>query len=331
MIEASSSANPVCEFPMIGVMILNQNGDKWLPPLYESLYRQNYPCLRIYLVDNASTDRSVTLTQAGFPDIRILQLSRNAGYCMAYNLTMPIAFSDGCQWVIWANNDVLLYPGCLFEMARTVQKDPKIGVIGPAFLSWETDEPNYYMYGKHPGAIESMMSGSEEPYDADWVEGSFLMVSSECVKQVGWLDPYLFFYWEETDFCRRAIRYKWRVVLAPRALARHYAGGWSADNKGNANTANFLKSRNQYVYSLANPYRSYIRNLMECTHLFLVLVKAALGVSMMAALYEIRAFLRLMPELGKVRRKWLRDRLGISPQPTTPEFTDITINCAGGN
>jgi len=45
------------------------------------------------------------------------------------------------------------------------------------------------------------------------LSGAFLMVSRKCVEAVGPLDPYLFFYWEETDFCRRARHLGWRVVL----------------------------------------------------------------------------------------------------------------------
>jgi GT2 family glycosyltransferase len=323
--DNSSAMNDKFDLPAIGVMILNQNGVKWLSPLYDSLIRQNYPKLRIYLIDNASTDNSISFTQSTYAEVRILRLSRNAGYCMAYNLTMPIAFADGCDCVIWANNDVLLEPGCLIEMGSIARKYRDVGVIGPAFLCWDSAEPNYYMRGKHPEAIAPMIAGSSEPFDVDWVEGSFLMVSRDCVNSVGWLDPFLFFYWEEADFCRRALRSNWRVVLAPKALARHYAGGWSSGNQGNANTANVLKSRNQYIYALADPNRSFVRNLIKCVHLLIVLTKAALGVSVHAALYEIRAFLRLLPELGMIRHKRRRDEIGQSPLPTTAEFADLKV------
>jgi GT2 family glycosyltransferase len=315
--------------PCIGIMILNQNGEQWLPPLYDSLRRQSYPRLRIYLVDNASTDSSVSLTQARYPEVKVLRLAQNAGYCMAYNCTMPIAFEDGCEWVVWANNDVLLEPGCLNEMGRIAARSSPVGVIGPAFICWDCSEPNYYMKGNHPGAIAAMQSGSDSPIEVDWVEGSFLMVKRECIEEVGWLDPFLFFYWEETDFCRRAIRGGWQVVLAPRALARHYAGGWSAGNQGNANTANYLKSRNQYIYALANPSRSFSHNLIECIHLFLVLARASFKVSLGAVGYELRAFFLLIPELRKIWRKWQRDRIGLSPEATTPEYANIRIEIAG--
>lgn len=329
MIDQGSDCDRDVELPSIGIMVLNHNGQQWLAPLLDSLRKQNYPKLKVYLVDNASTDGSIALIRRDFPEVKILRLSRNAGYCMAYNITMPVAFSDGCEWVIWANNDVLLEPGCLHELSYIANHYERVGVIGPAFICWESNEPNYYMKGNHPEAIAAMQARSRVPIDVNWVEGSFLMVSRECVKDVGWLDPFLFFYWEETDFCRRVIRGNRRVVLAPRALARHYAGGWSAENSNNATKANYLKSRNQYIYTLADPNHSFFRNVINCIHLFLVLVKSRLPVSRDATTYEIRAFLRLIPELGKIWHKWRRDKNGFSPAATTTEFANINIEIAG--
>ena len=316
--------------PSIGVMILNCNGQRWLGPIYESLRRQEYPGLKVYLVDNASSDDSVALTTAKYPEVKILRFSQNLGYCMAYNRAMPLAFAEGCEWVVWANNDVLLESGCLLEMANAALQSGDIGVIGPTFYAWDNDEPNYYMKGKHPAAIEPMQKKRAAAFDVDWVEGSFLMVSQKCIGDVGWLDPYLFFYWEETDFCRRALRKGWRVVLAPRAIARHYAGGWSSGNQALTQTANFLKSRNQYIYALADPNHSFAYNVVRCCHTFLVLCKAAVRHSRGALGYEIRAFGKLIPELPKIRRKWQRDRRATSPSVTSPEYAQVSMEVLSG-
>jgi len=312
------------DVPLVGLMILNRNGRQWLAPLYESLRRQEYPKLRVYLIDNASSDDSVALTLEQYPEVNILRFSENIGYCMAYNRAMPHAFADGCEWVVWANNDLLLEPGCLRELARAATQSPDIGVAGPAFYAWDCDEPNDYMRGNHPGAIEPMQEGCSAPIDVAWVEGSFLAVSAACVRDVGWLDPFLFFYWEEADFCRRARRKGWRVVLAPRAIARHYGGG-SVANPENAGWANLLKSRNQYVYELASPHHSFAVNLLNGLHMFLVLAKSGLKQSPTAFIYEVGALWRLLFELGSIKAKWRRDRTGGSPPPVSERYAQVIL------
>ena len=299
----------------IGILILNRNGKDWLPPLYDSIRGNGYPDVRVYLVDNASDDGSVETTVKRRPEVTVICLARNMGYCMAYNLAMPQAFADGCEWVIWANNDILLEGNCLNELARVVQTDSRIGVVGPAFLAWQGDDPNYYMLGNHPYAIPAMKAKSCEAISVEWVEGSFLMVSRRCVEAVGPLDPYLYFYWEEADFCRRARHQGWRVVLVPSALARHYMGGTSASEKKNITAFNQLQSRNYYIYKLANPLQGITRNFSEALHLFLVILKGCLFSKPRQAGLHLRVFAGILMDLGIIYKKWKRDREGKHPPP----------------
>jgi len=297
---------------------------RWLSPLYESLRLQDYPNTSIYLVDNASVDDSIKMTLNRYPEVTVIRLSKNLGYCMAYNLTMSCAWDDGCDWVIWSNNDILVEKNCLSEMVNAVQNDSHIGVVGPAFLKWNNDEPNYYMRGKHPYAIPAMSSRSFTPVEVDWVEGSFLMVKRQCVETVGPLDPYLFFYWEEADFCRRALQLGWRVVLVPRALARHYGGGSSEADKRNKTSTNFLQSRNYYIYKLANPRQHFLKNIIDGIHLFGVKLKKSYKDSALL-ICNIRIFCKVLGEIKTIYLKWIRDRRKETPSLTTKEFSNIEI------
>jgi GT2 family glycosyltransferase len=242
---------------------------------------------------------------------------------MAYNLAMPHAFADGCDWVIWANNDVRIEPNCLNELVRISQSDPKIGILGPSFLAWDKDEPNDYMLGNHPSAIDAMKSNSPDPVDVEWVEGSFLMVSRRCLEAVGPLDPYLNFYWEEADFCRRSRHRGWRVILIPRALGRHFGGG--SVNERNGSGINCLRERNYYIYKLANPFQSFSRNLFDAVHLFLVNVKKYFPAQMAPVKGHTRTFWGIIRDIRLIHQKWARDRKGIHPPTTTEAFKSTKI------
>lgn len=309
----------------IGILILNRNGKDWLSPLYESIRVNGYPNVRVYLVDNASDDGSVETTLGRCPEVTVICLARNMGYCMAYNLAMPYAFADGCEWVIWANNDIRLEPGCLEALASTARSDNQIGVLGPAFLAWDGDEPNHYMRGNHPGAIQALKAKASGTFDVDWVEGSFLMVRKGCMEGVGPLDPYLYFYWEEADFCRRARYQRWRVVLVPKALARHYAGGWSSGNPENMVTANQLQCRNYYIYKLANPFQNFLRNLAEVSHLFLVNTKSCFRRKPLIFKFHVQILGGVLRELPVIYQKWVRDRQGGHPPPIARDILGCDV------
>jgi GT2 family glycosyltransferase len=309
------------EVPKIGIMVLNYNGIRWLDPLYRSLRADGYPLARVYLVDNASDDGSVEKTVSEHPDVTVISLPRNLGYCMAYNLALPYAVADGCEFLVWANNDILLEPGCLGKLAAACAGRSDIGVAGPAFKAWEGDEPNPYMTGNHPEAIPAMRAGSEVPIDVDWVEGSFLMVSRACLKKTGFLDPFLHDYWEEADFCRRARHQGYRVVLVPNAVARHFGGAtWNSSSlRGHRQR---LLVRNSYIYRLADPRRGFSRNLLSALHHFAVCAKAGL-VSLPRLCGEIRLFARVLLEAPRIHRKWADDRAGNPPPPVTAEHAGI--------
>jgi GT2 family glycosyltransferase len=299
--------------PVIGLLILNRNGRRFLSPLYESIRNNGYPNVRTYLIDNCSDDGSVESTRESHPEVKVIRMPQNMGFVMAYNLAMPYAFADGCEWVVWANNDILLDPGCLSEMARAVRSDSRISVVGPAFLAWEGNEPNYYMKGKCPELIPAMQARSQVPVDMDWVEGSFLMVSRATVEAVGPLNPHFFIFWEEADFCRR-VRYSGkRVVLVPSARVRHFGGAFSEGRRDARRE--WLHSRNYYIYTLSDPERNFVRNILSVVYLFAINLKARIQKSPDMAFLEVRAFAAVFLRLGVWHRKWLNDRRGIPPAP----------------
>ena len=291
----------------IGILILNHNGRQWLAPLYESIRRNGYPDVRIYLVDNCSTDGSVESTLRDHPDVTVIRMPQNLGFCLAYNIAMPHAFAGGCEWVVWANNDILLEPGCLSELMRSVQTDREIGVAGPAFLSWNNDEPNYYMKGKCPDLIPAMQERSPVPADVDWVEGSFLMVNCSTVEAVGSLDPRLFIFWEEAEFCRRVRYWGKRVVLVPAARVRHYGGAFSEGRRDRRR--NWLHTRNYYIYTLTDPGRSFASNILNLAHLLAANIKMWTAKRAPGFVFlEMRACAAVIMRAGVWRRKWMNDR-----------------------
>jgi GT2 family glycosyltransferase len=316
--------------PRIGILVLNRNGKRWLPTIYDSIRLNAYPNALVYLVDNNSDDGSVEFTLDKYPDVTIVSLPQNLGYCMAYNLAMTHAFADGCEWVVWANNDVKLEPRCLERLALAAQCDSRIGIVGPAFLEGEGEEPNYYMLGNHPAACSNMKIGSRESIDVEWVEGSFLMVSRQCVQDVGPLDPYLFFYWEETDFCRRARHKGWRVVMTTAALARHYAGGWSQALEENRITANKLQTRNYYIYKVADPFSGFVHNIFDAAHLLLVQIKQNLAGKPSLAFFHLRIFANILANLPTLHRKWARDKAGKHPPDLRKGMTPVELKIIRG-
>lgn len=293
-----------------GILVLNLNGSRWLPDLFDDLRADGYIDKKVYLVDNGSTDGSQALTRDRYPEVTVLQMPRNMGFSMAYNVAVEAAFTEGCDWVVWQNTDTRVLPRWLDRMAAAAASDARIGVMGPVFRDWSSDAPSHFMRARHPDLVSSMEDASRAPVDTDWVEGSACAVRRECFESIGPLEPDLFMYWEETDFCRRARYQGWRVVIVPGSVARHFGGGTSALGNILAVNLNARKTRNYYVYTLCDPHRSIARNALAAGHLFLVHIKAACATStpLVAIWQDIKAFVWFLGGVPWWYAKWSRDR-----------------------
>jgi len=110
-------------------------------------------------------------------------------------------------------------------------------------------------------------------YDVNRLEGSLAVVTGRCIGEIGYLDPYLYPGWEDTDCCRRAGGRDRRVGLVPHALAHHYAGSWSGGSPQNMDMAVWLQTRNYYIDQLADPFGRFSANLWAALHLLFVHIR----------------------------------------------------------
>ena len=94
---------PVSE--TVSVVMVNYNGEAFLEECLRSILDQSRCPDEILIVDNASTDRSLSLLQTSFPDIPLLKLQENLGYAGACN--RGIEASTG-ELVAILNNDLVL-------------------------------------------------------------------------------------------------------------------------------------------------------------------------------------------------------------------------------
>ena len=75
----------------VTVVIPNWNGESFLRLCLDSLRRQTFPDFETVLVDNGSSDSSLSLVEQGFPEVRVLSLGENRGFSAAVNAGIRIS------------------------------------------------------------------------------------------------------------------------------------------------------------------------------------------------------------------------------------------------
>lgn len=110
-----------------------------LPCLQALAKHTDMESVRVYLVDNASTD--ATVQSAGQTGISLfgkdrfvyLRNSENLGFAAACNQGARQAEKDGCGCVLFLNNDTVVTPGWLPPLIKALE-NPRVGMAGPLLL-----------------------------------------------------------------------------------------------------------------------------------------------------------------------------------------------------
>lgn len=210
----------------ITAVILNWNGRAYLESCLPALLAQSYPVERIVLVDNGSTDDSVTYVEREFPTVVVLANGGNVGFAAGNNLVLR-HLTTGAALLV--NPDVILSPGCLGALVEALTSVPSVAIAGAKL--WYPGGQQLQHAGGYitpPQAMPGHYGGGERDTgqhdaarDVDYVIGAVMLIRRAALEQIGLFDEGYFLYYEETDLCARARAAGYRVRYEPRATAVH--------------------------------------------------------------------------------------------------------------
>ena len=220
------------------VVILNWNTRdylrKFLPGLIASTEGLD---AEVIVADNASTDGSLEMLAAEFPDVRRISLDRNYGFTGGYNRALAQVEAD---YYVLINSDIEVPQGWLKPLTDWMDTHPHCGACGPKLLSYhQRDRFEYagaagglldrYGYPFCRGRILQKVEKDEGQYDTPenvfWVSGACLLVRSKLWKKLGGLDDRFFAHMEEIDLCWRMQLSGYTVTVVPESFVYHIGGG----------------------------------------------------------------------------------------------------------
>ena len=124
--------------PRVSVVIPNYNGAGWLPRCLDALVAQTFQDKEVLVVDNGSTDGSVSLLRERYAHVRLIALARNTGFAAAVNTGICTARGE---YVALLNTDTVARPGWLAALVQALDRDPAdTGAVASRMLS--LDDPS---------------------------------------------------------------------------------------------------------------------------------------------------------------------------------------------
>jgi GT2 family glycosyltransferase len=234
---------------MLNVIIVNYRTGRLAVSCTESLEaeRSDLPRLHVTVVDNNSQDGSADLIEAairarGWDWVTLIRSPANGGFSAGNNIGIRAAFARASPPdLIWLlNPDTRVMPGAALALVRFMADMPRAGIAGSLTLEEDgTPWPYAFRFPTILGEIErgsrwSVMSRllrnwsiarvmGEDCARVDWVQGASMAIRRQVLEQ-GLLDEDYFLYYEETDFCRQALRNGWECWYVPQSVVLHMAG-----------------------------------------------------------------------------------------------------------
>ena len=206
----------------VTVVVLNWNG--WVDTVacLTSLQRQDYPHFNVLVVDNASTDDSVTQLRAFVPGIELLQSGANLGFGGGCNLGITRALADGADYVWLLNSDSTAAPDALSAMVALAEENPCLGSVGSVLYEVDTPQQIQLWGGGRVRLCCGQSRHQLAPGPLDFISGASVLLRSTALAAVGLFDQLAFFmYWEDTDLAFRLRAAGWQLAVAEQSRVWH--------------------------------------------------------------------------------------------------------------
>jgi GT2 family glycosyltransferase len=210
--------------PIISVIVVNWNGQDFLPDCLESLCHQSYDQHEIILVDNGSTDSSVQFVQDKFPSVRVVQLAENKGFTGG-NLE-GLKLCQG-EFIALINNDTRAGPTWLENLVQPLLTDSRIGICASKLIIDGTGAIDSAGDGLGTGGVgfkrgtrkaATFYAAAENIFGAS---AAAALYRKEMIDDISFLDEEFFFNDEDADLNFRAQLAGWKCRYVPSAVVFH--------------------------------------------------------------------------------------------------------------
>ena len=214
---------------MVSVVIPNWNGKKYLRQCLKSLRQQDFRKFEIIVVDNGSEDDSVDMMKREFPEVKILRMRKNEGFCRAVNKGIHAAKAP---YILLLNNDTRAEATFVKEMFRGIRRHKncfscQAKMIQKDYPDLIDDAGDFY------SALGwAFADGKGEP---EWEHNNEKKIFSSCagaaiyrksiLDKIGLFDESHFAYLEDLDLGYRAKRYGYENWFLPKARVYHVGSG----------------------------------------------------------------------------------------------------------
>ncbi|MCY4419384.1 MAG: glycosyltransferase family 2 protein [Cytophagales bacterium] len=215
------------------VVLLNYNGANRLSTFLPILI-EHTPLSNIYLIDNASTDDSLSCVHQYLIPSHCIPLQFNKGYAAGYNRGLD--HIPPTDYYILLNTDVEVTAGWWQDLISYMQANPQVGACQPKLKNFrKRTHFDYagaaggkifrlgypYCRGRFFGSTEEDKGQYDQGVEISWASGACLCLRRDAFEEIGGFDESFFMYVEEIDLCWRLKNKGYAIRSYPQVTVYH--------------------------------------------------------------------------------------------------------------
>ncbi len=244
--------------PLVSVIIVNFNGQKWLKKCFDSLLNQTYKNFEIIFVDNNSSDDSIDFLETNYKDkrIKIIKHKENSGFAGGNNIGIKEAKGE---YLYLLNNDTWVEKDIIEKTIKFFEKSDKIATIQTKIQlmnednkidsagSFWSNSTLLYHYGSNKSAD---LEKYNQTYKVFSTKAASVFMRKSVLDEIGAFDDDFWAYYEETDLNHRMWISGYECWYYPVSTCYHAEKGTSS--KFNNHVIQFHNFKNKIMSFIKN-------------------------------------------------------------------------------
>lgn len=269
--------------PQISVIIVSYNVRELVLTCLQSIFAQSNPnlAIEVIVVDNDSKDDTVAAIQEGFPQVKVIANTDNAGFPKANNQGFAIAQG---KYIFMLNPDTELIEDTLQSLSDFMETHSGISLLSPKLLN--TDRSHQISAWKYPSLWSVFCEthyltpflkkknyldhNFEQSFEAESFSGAAIFFRREVLEQIGNLDETMFWI-EDVDFCYRANKAGLKCLYYPGTKLIHHIGQ-SAKKNYNISISNQVVNKIKFFRKHYGKLRTFLVVVLSFYHVLLKLL-----------------------------------------------------------
>lgn len=183
------------------------------------------PKLKIIVIDNGSPCAFGEFLKRRFSNLFYIKNSKNIGFAAGNNIGIKYAIKKGADNIILLNNDTIVSKKSLENLINNngdivgavlkFKRNNNIFYDLGGFINWWTGRA----YHKEVNNISQIIKTNP-----DYVSGAVMLIRKKVIEKIGFLDEKYFLYYEDSDYCVRAKKTGFKIVIDTNTIIYHKLG-----------------------------------------------------------------------------------------------------------